>query len=190
LSRTKIPKNTGCKVWNGVPANDPASVTAIITPGASGYEFDACTFQDGRVKIGAFVGKFVGNKFEKFIHQQLRFVATATGETAPQFVFVGNITDEDAPVMEAEGSGSWADFAGAFVGNQRNTGTPLPVQGKLMVHGGFEAQTGGRVKLPALSFVPTVATSGRAGEMLIGSDWKMYFHTGTGWEMVTSTAVV
>jgi len=183
-------KFIGTKVWNGEPANDPASVTAIITPGASGYEFDVCTFQDGRVKIGSFEGKFVGCKFEKFIHQQIRFVSSTVGETAAKFVFVGNSTDEDAPVVETEGSGTWGDFAGAFVANQRNTGLPLPVQGKNSVHGGFEVQAGGRVKVAAISFTPVASTPGRAGEFLIADDGNMYFYTGTVWKLITSTTVV
>lgn len=182
-------KFTGCKFWNGI-ATETASVTAIITPGASGYEFDACTFQDGRVQIGAFVGKWVGNKFEKFVHQQLRLVASDPGETAAQLVFVGNFADEDAPVMDTAGSGTWGSFAGTWIGNQRNTGVPLPVQTKLLVHGGFEIENSGRIKLPALHFTPVAATPGLAAQVLVAADGNLYFHTGTGWRVVTSTAVV
>jgi hypothetical protein len=183
-------KFQGCKFWNGAAKSNTASLTAIITEGAENYVFDACTFQEGRTSFRSFVGKADGCKFESFVHGSMELRASVAGETADTFVFTGNTMDEDNAVMAVTGVGSWGDFNGVLIGNQKNDGTPFAVQAKLMVHGGFEVQNGGRIKLPAVSFTPVAATFGRAGELLFAADGNFYGYTGTAWRQFTGTTVV
>jgi hypothetical protein len=183
-------KFQGCKFWNGKAKSNTASLTAIITEGAQNYVFDACTFQEGRTSFRSFIGKADGCKFESFVHGSMELRAAVSGETAATFVFTGNTMDEDNAVMATTGAGTWGDFGGVLVGNQKNDGTPFAVQGKLMVHGGFEVQNGGRVKVPVVSFTPNVGTAGRAGEILFAADGNLYAHTGTAWRQFTGTTVV
>lgn len=180
----------GCKFWMGDARNETTSKTSIITDGAEKYSFDACTFQDGRNSFYSFVGKADGCKFEQFVHGSVELVASVAGETASQFIFTNNTTDEDGAIMSVTGSGSWGDFGGALMGNQKSTGEAFAIQSKIMVAGGFEFWSGGRIKVPSLTFVPVASTPGRAGEIQFATDGNIYLYTGTVWRRFTGSDVV
>jgi hypothetical protein len=172
---------TGCKFWVGEVRNNANAVAVRVSTRAEIYRFTGGSFQDGAVRIKSFKGGFVGCGFKQFTLDQVRLVATETGETATQFVFVGNRCDEDNAQFLVEGAGTWGDFAAEFGHNNKTDGTAFQFQGKILGNGYFQVNTTGVMRSTMIAPPANSAAPGQIGMFGFGTDDRIYWHNGLEW---------
>lgn len=192
-------------IWWGNPVSPSAPDYGsrnvfIVSKSACNYRFGNCSYQDGRfilhgakVDVGsgftpAFQGQIVGCTFSQYNGSQIVIYAHEVGETATSLIFIGNRVKS---LLNVElwnwGAGTWDDFRGEWMGNTKDDGTSLAVQGKSLIQGFFTVYTDGRIR--AAAFTPTVATPGEAAMWCVGTDGKLYTHNGTSWFAHEGTVV-